>query len=172
MKDNILTPEQYELSLMEKQMTETKLSGITAHGPLTIIHPLYQIFPTRLELIKFEDIFSTHVPHHDFKIKIREDIKQNGLLCPLVLTKENDKYELHSGNHRYAFIKKHATASLCYVAKTKDELFFLTNLNKAVWERHKNKQPVTDFEFLFENKMKKFTDKCLYLLTEGVKTAR
>jgi len=172
MKDNILTPEQYELSLMEKQMTETKLSGITAHGPLTIIHPLYQIFPTRLELIKFEDIFSTHVPHHDFKIKIREDIKQNGLLCPLVLTKENNKYELHSGNHRYAFIKKHATASLCYVAKTKDELFFLTNLNKTVWERHKNKKPVTDFEFLFEDKMKKFTDKCFYLLTEGVKTAR
>lgn len=153
-------------------MIENKLSGITTHGPLTIIHPLYQIFTNRLEIIKFEDIFSTHVPHHDFKIKIREDIKQNGLLCPLVLIKENDKYELHSGNHRYAFIKKYANASLCYVAKTKDELFFLTNLNKEVWKRHKNKLPVTDFQFLFENKMKKFTDKCLYLLTEGVRIAR
>jgi len=153
-------------------MTETKLSGITAHGPLTVIYPLYQIFPTRLELIKFEDIFSTHVPHNDFKIKIREDIKENGLLCPLVLTKENDKYELHSGNHRYAFIKKHASASLCYVAKNKDELFFLANLNKVVWEKHKNKTPVSDFEFLFEDKMKKFTDRCLYLLTQGVRTAR
>jgi len=149
-------------------MTETKLSGITAHGASIIIHPSYQLFPHRLELIKFENIFSTHVPHHDFKIKIREDIKQNGLLCPLVLTKENDKYELHSGNHRYAFIKKHANASLCYVAKNRDELFFLTNLNKIVWERHLNKKPVTDFEFLFEDKMKKYTDKCLHLLTEGV----
>ena len=150
------------------KMTETKLSGITAQGPLTIIHPLYQIFPRRLELIKFEDIMTTHVPHHEFKIQIREDIKQNGLLCPLVVTKENDKYDLHSGNHRYVFIKKHSNASLCYVAKNRDELFFLTNLNKIVWEKHINKLPVTDFEFLFEDKMKNYTDRCLYLLTEGV----
>jgi len=149
-------------------MTETKLSGITAHGGLTIIHPSYQLFPRRLELIKFADIFSTHVPHHEFKIQIREDIKKNGLLCPMVVTKENDKYELHSGNHRYAFIKKHAEASLCYVAKNRDELFFLTNLNKIVWEKHLSKKIITDFEFLFEDKMKKYTDKCLYLLTEGV----
>ena len=90
----------------------------------------------------------------------------------MVVTKENDKYELHSGNHRYAFIKKHAQASLCYVAKNKDELFFLTNLNKVVWEKHNNKELISDFEFLFEDKMKKHTDRCLYLLTEGVRTAR
>jgi len=172
MSNDIWTPEQYELSLMEKQMTETKLSGITAHGPLTIIHPLYQVFPTRLEVIKFEDIMTTHVPHHEFKIQIREDIKKNGLLCPLVVTKENDKYDLHNGNHRYAFIKNHANASLCYVARNKDELFFLSNLNKVVWEKHNNKELICDFEFLFEDKMKKHTDKCLYLLTEGVRKAR
>jgi hypothetical protein len=153
-------------------MTETKLSGITAHGPLTIIHPLYQVFPTRLEVIKFEDIMTTHVPHHEFKIQIREDIKKNGLLCPLVVTKENDKYDLHNGNHRYAFIKNHANASLCYVARNKDELFFLSNLNKVVWEKHNNNELICDFEFLFEDKMKKHTDKCLYLLTEGVRKAR
>jgi hypothetical protein len=153
-------------------MTETKLSGITAHGPLTVIHPLYQIFPHRLELIKFENIITTHVPHHEFKIQIREDIKKNGLLCPLVLTKENDKYDLHSGNHRYAFIKKHANASLCYVARNKDELFFLTVLNKIVWEKHSNKELISNFEFLFEDKMKKHTDKCLHLLTEGVIKSR
>jgi hypothetical protein len=157
---------------MEKQMTETKLSGITAHGTLTIIHPLYQVFPTRLEVIKFEDIMTTHVPHHEFKIQIREDIKKNGLLCPLVVTKENDKYDLHNGNHRYAFIKNHANSSLCYVARNKDELFFLSNLNKVVWEKHNNKELICDFEFLFEDKMKKHTDKCLYLLTEGVRKAR
>jgi len=172
MSNDIWTPEQYELSLMEKQMTETKLLGITAHGPLTIIHPLYQVFPTRLEVIKFEDIMTTHVPHHEFKIQIREDIKKNGLLCPLVVTKENDKYDLHNGNHRYAFIKNHANASLCYVARNKDELFFLSNLNKVVWEKHNNKELICDFEFLFEDKMKKHTDKCLYLLTEGVRKAR
>ena len=172
MSKDIWTPEQYELSLMEKHMTETKLSGITAHGPLTIIHPLYQVFPTRLEVIKFEDIMTTHVPHHEFKIQIREDIKKNGLLCPLVVTKENDKYDLHNGNHRYAFIKNHANASLCYVARNKDELFFLSNLNKVVWEKHNNKELICDFEFLFEDKMKKHTDKCLYLLTEGVRKAR
>jgi hypothetical protein len=172
MSNDIWTPEQYELSLMEKQMTETKLSGITAHGTLKIIHPLYQIFPHRLEVIKFEDIITTHVPHHEFKIQIREDIKKNGLLCPLVVTKENDKYDLHNGNHRYTFIKNHANASLCYVAKNKDELFFFANLNKVVWEKHNNKELIPDFEFLFEDKMKKHTDKCLYLLTEGVRTAR
>ena len=153
-------------------MTETKLSGITAHGPLTIIHPLYQIFPHRLEVIKFDDIMTTHVPHHEFKIQIREDIKKNGLLCPLVVTKENDKDDLHNGNHRYTFIKNHVNASLCYVAKNKDELFFFANLNKVVWEKHNNKKLIPDFEFLFEDKMKKHTDKCLYLLTEGVRTAR
>ena len=153
-------------------MTEIKLSGITAHGPLNVIHPLYQIFPSRLEIIKFEDIITNHVPHNEFKIQIREDIKKNGLLCPLVLTKENDKYDLHNGNHRYIFIKKHVDASLCYVARNRDELFFFSNLNKVVWENHKNNIPITDFEFLFKDPMQKHTHKCLHLLTEGVAKSR
>jgi hypothetical protein len=151
-------------------MIENELKWVTNNGQLTIVHPYYQIFPIRLEIIKFDDIWTNHIPHNDFKSQIRKDIKENGLLCPLVLNKmDNGKYELMSGNHRFVFIKKHANASLCYVARNKDETFFLTHLNKIVWEKHTKKELISDFEFLFtDERIKRFTDKCTHLLTEGV----
>jgi hypothetical protein len=152
-------------------MIENGLKWITNNGQLNIIHPYYQIFPLRLELIKFEDIWTDHIPHHDFKVQIHQSVRENGLLCPLVLNKMNNgKYELMSGNHRFGLIKKYANASLCYVAKNKDETFFLTHLNKIVWEKHIKNELINSFEFLFtDDRIKKFTDRCTHLLTEGVK---
>ena len=34
------------------------ITGITAHGPLKMIHPFYQIFQVRLEVINFQDIIN------------------------------------------------------------------------------------------------------------------
>ena len=42
----------------------TQITGITALGPLKIIHPLYQIFGVRLEVINFDIIINCNHKEH------------------------------------------------------------------------------------------------------------
>ena len=94
-------------------------------------------------------------------------MEQDGLLCPMVVDWNND---IRNGANRFDVIKKRklADGSLFYKAKTPEEVNFLARLNVAVWEKHIAKENIFDFQFLFEGKMKKYTDKCLHLFTENV----
>ena len=132
----------------------------------TIAHPLYQLFPVRLELIYFDQVKSVHGVHHDFKVSIRFDMEKNGLLCPMVLDKDN---VLRNGAHRFKILTKGklADGSLFYKARNDAELNFLSNLNVNVWKLHCANNPPSNFEFLFKPPMQKHTEKCLYLLSEG-----
>jgi len=134
----------------------------------TIVHPLYQLFPNRLELIYFDEVKIVHGTHHDFKITIRNDMEKNGLLCPMVLDENN---YLKSGNHRFKILTKNklANASLFYKTKNDKETFFFSKLNIIVWMMHTSGKPPTDFEFLFKPPMQKHTERCFHLLQEGVK---
>jgi hypothetical protein len=91
----------------------------------------------------------------------------DGLLCPMVVDWNN---EIRNGANRFDVIKKRklADGSLFYKAKTPEEVNFLGRLNVAVWEKHIAKENIFDFQFLFEGKMKKYTEKCLHLFTENV----
>jgi len=148
-------------------MTLDKLARTTHHDSRIIVHPLYQLFPMRLELLWFSDVKQIHTPHNDFKHKVRDSMEKDGLLCPMVVDWNN---EIRNGANRFDVIKKRklADGSLFYKAKTPEEVNFLGRLNVEVWERHIAKKTVTDFEFLFEGKMKKYTEKCLHLFTENV----
>jgi hypothetical protein len=121
----------------------------------------------RLELLWFADVKQIHIPHNDFKHKVRDSMQIDGLLCPMVVDWNN---EVRNGANRFDVLKKKklADGSLFYKAKTPEEVNFLGRLNVEVWERHIAKKTVTDFEFLFEGKMKKYTEKCLHLFTENV----
>jgi hypothetical protein len=121
----------------------------------------------RLELLWFADVKQIHIPHNDFKHKVRDSMQIDGLLCPMVVDWNN---EVRNGANRFDVLKKKklADGSLFYKAKTLEEVNFLGRLNVEVWERHIAKKTVTDFEFLFEGKMKKYTEKCLHLFTENV----
>ena len=144
-----------------------KLARTTHHDSRIIVHPFYQLFPMRLELLWFDDVKQICTPHNDFKHKVRDSMQIDGLLCPMVVDWNND---IRNGANRFAVLKKGklADGSLFYKAKTPEEVNFLGRLNVAVWEKHIAKEDIFDFQFLFEGKMKKYTDKCLHLFTENV----
>lgn len=142
------------------------ISGITAHGPLKMIHPLYQLFPMRLEVVNFDNIINCN--HKEHATDINDSIEDIGLLCPIVLTKNDNKYIISDGCSRYNFIKNYANCSICFVAKTVDEEKFLQQLNKKVFKLHTEQKIIRSLEFLFEDDLLHYTTKCIHLLSEGV----
>jgi|TARA_R110000823_G_scaffold3718_1_gene14122 hypothetical protein len=147
-------------------MTLDKLVKNQVANVGTVIWPLYRVFKERLQLIKFDDIKIIHSTVNEFKQTIREDIKVNGLLCPLVVDKN---LNLRNGNHRFKAIKKFGDASIFYKAQSDEEVNFLSRFNVKIWEMHPN---VNDLGFCFEGKMKKYTDKCLHLFTTDVRVVK
>jgi hypothetical protein len=144
-----------------------KLHRVKDHASRTIVYPVYQLFPHRLELLYFDSVKAVHSSHNDFKNTIKEDMEKNGLLCPMVVDINNN---LRNCKHRLKVLTKNklADASLFYKARDERELSFLSKLNVVVWKLHQAKTPPTDFEFLFKPPMQNYTDKCLHLLKEGV----
>ena len=131
----------------------------------TIVHPLYQLFPTRLEL-KYYDEIKTEDTSYDFKSKLKENLEVNGLLCPMIIDQNNF---LKKSINRFMIVKKFSDASLFYKTKNEKEINFFEKLNLVVWKMHLDNKPPVDFQFLFNPPMQKYTDECLYLLQEGVK---
>jgi len=131
----------------------------------TIVHPLYQLFPTRLEL-KYYDEIKTEETQYDFKSKLKENLEVNGLLCPMIIDQNNN---LKKSVNRFTIIKKFSDASLFYKAKSEKEVNFFEKLNLVVWKMHSDNKPPQDFQFLFSPPMQKYTDECIHLLQEGVK---
>jgi len=131
----------------------------------TIVHPLYQLFPTRLEL-KYYDEIKTEETQYDFKSKLKENLEVNGLLCPMIIDQNNN---LKKSINRFTIIKKFSDASLFYKTKSEKEVNFFEKLNLVVWKMHSDNKPPQDFQFLFSPPMQKYTDECIHLLQEGVK---
>jgi hypothetical protein len=131
----------------------------------TIVHPLYQLFPTRLEL-KYYDEIKTEDTSYDFKSKLQENLEVNGLLCPMIIDQNNF---LKKSINRFMIVKKFSDASLFYKTKSEKEVNFFEKLNLVVWKMHSDNKPPQDFQFLFSPPMQKYTDECIHLLQEGVK---
>jgi len=129
--------------------------NIPGYGKL--IYPLYQLFKERLKPIKFEHVNIIHGTHLEFKQRIKDSIKNEGLLCPMVVNKKN---ELINGNHRFKALQTLGDASLFYYADNQAEENFFSRLNVEVWKLHPN---VESHQFMFEGKMKPYTEKCMHL---------
>ena len=136
---------------------------IAGHG--TVIWPLYMVFKERLQIVKFDNIKIVHGTHPDFKQTVKKDIEKNGLLCPLVVDKD---LVLQNGNHRLRAIRKHGDASFFYVGKTDQEVNFFSRLNVLCWELHPDMSQL--MEKLWQDKMKKYTEKVTHLFTENVRS--
>ena len=133
----------------------------------TIAHPLYQLFPMRLELMYYDQI-KVEDAQYDFKSKLKENLELNGLLCPMILDYNNN---LKKSTNRFMIIKKFSDASLFYKTKNEQEINFFEKLNLVVCKMHLDNNPPVDFEFLFQPPMQKYTERCIYLLSEGVRRA-
>ena len=142
-----------------------KLHKTRDQGLRTIVHPLYQLFPTRLEL-KYFDTIKINNEQFNFQTKIKDDLELNGLLCPMIIDNNN---VLQKSINRFIVLKKYGDASLFYQVKNQKEINFFEKLNIIVWKKHIENKTVTNFEFLFNPPMQKYTDECIYLLQEGVK---
>jgi len=142
------------------------ITGITVLGPLKTIHPLYQIFGVRLEMINFDNIINCE--HKEHATDLNDSIEDIGLICPIVLSKKDNKYIITDGCSRYNFIKEHVNSSICYIAKNVDEEKFLQQMNKKVFKIHMQKETIKSFEFLFQDDIVEYTAKCTYLFSEGV----
>ena len=137
--------------------------NIPGYGKL--IYPLYQLFKERLKPIKFEHVVIVHGTTLEFRNTIKESINKEGLLCPMVVNKRG---ELMNGNHRFKVLQTLGDASLFYHADTREEENFFSRLNVEIWKLHPN---VMDHSFMFEGKMKPYTEKCMHLF-QNVKRVR
>ena len=127
-----------------------------------IAWPKYQIIAKRIKVFSFDEI-STHSTHNEHKQLIKQSIEQIGFLNPPVITKE--KFWC-SGNHSFNIMqKKDYTHIICYQALNKDEEYFLSRMNKLVWEIIKRGDEVRSFEFIFQDsKLNTLIEKCKTLL--------
>ena len=136
---------------------------IAGHG--TVIWPLYMVFKERLQIVKFDNIKIVHGTHPDFKQTVKKDIEKNGLLCPLVVDKN---LVLQNGNHRLRAIRKHGDATFVYKSESDAEVNFFSRLNVLCWELHPDMSQL--MEKLWQDKMKKYTEKVTHLFTENVRS--
>lgn len=131
----------------------------------TIVHPMYQLFPLRLELNYYKNVKINNIKYN-FQSNLKEDLEKNGLLCPMILDKNNN---LTKSTNRFLILKKFSDASLFYKTKNDKEINFFEQLNLIVWKMHTENKPPVDFEFLFNPPMQKYTTDCLSLLYEGIR---
>ena len=101
------------------------------------IKPKKIIFNTILETIKFNSLKPRQFHlNNELITQLKLDIKENGLLCPLVV---HSNKTLLDGHHRYEAIKDYCTETLVYVVKDKDMENLLSKLNSYIWFDTKGK---------------------------------
>lgn len=66
----------------------------------------------------------------DLIITLKKEIKEEGLLCPLVINRYN---LLLDGHHRYEAIKDYCTEIDVYVVNSKHMERYLSTLNSYLW---------------------------------------
>lgn len=95
------------------------------------IKPQKIIFHTLLQKIKLNSVkprqFNLNI---ELVTQLKIDIKENGLLCPLVV---HSNKTLLDGHHRYEAIKDYCTETLVYVVKDKDMENLLSKVNSYMW---------------------------------------
>ena len=95
------------------------------------VKPQKIIFHTLLQKIKLNSVkprqFNLNI---ELVTQLKIDIKENGLLCPLVV---HSNKTLLDGHHRYEAIKDYCTETLVYVVKDKDMENLLSKVNSYMW---------------------------------------
>ena len=95
------------------------------------VKPQKIIFHTLLQKIKLDSIKPRQLNLNiELVTQLKIDIKENGLLCPLVI---HSNKTLLDGHHRYEAIKDYCTETLVYVVKDKDMENLLSKVNSYMW---------------------------------------
>ena len=95
-----------------------------------LLKPRKIVFYSILKPIKIKNIKPNQINNNQELIdQLEIDIKQNGLLCPLVV----NNGVLIDGHHRYEAIKDFCTETLVYVVNDNDMEKLLSKLNSYIW---------------------------------------
>lgn len=95
------------------------------------VKPQKIIFHTLLQKIKLNSVKPRQLNLNiELVTQLKIDIKENGLLCPLVV---HSNKTLLDGHHRYEAIKDYCTETLVYVVKDKDMENLLSKVNSYMW---------------------------------------
>ena len=95
------------------------------------VTPQKIIFHTLLQKIKLDSIKPRQLNLNiELVTQLKIDIKENGLLCPLVI---HSNKTLLDGHHRYEAIKDYCTETLVYIVKDKDMENLLSKINSYIW---------------------------------------
>jgi len=101
------------------------------------IKPQKIIFNTLLKKVRLDSLKPRQLNLNIELInQLKIEIKENGLLCPLVI---HDNKTLLDGHHRYEAIKDYCAETLVYVVKDKDMENLLSKLNSYIWFDSKGK---------------------------------
>ena len=101
------------------------------------IKPQKIIFNTLLKKVRLDSLKPRQLNLNIELInQLKIEIKENGLLCPLVI---HDNKTLLDGHHRYEAIKDCCTETLVYIVKDKDMENLLSKLNSYIWFDSKGK---------------------------------
>ena len=106
---------------------------------MNILIPKLILFPKRIVTVDITFLNLTQSYTNKFFIsKLKEDLRNNGLLCPLVVSKER---RLIDGNHRYEAMKDDYTHIVAYeIDDTEEEDVFFSRLNSRLWQENKWRQ--------------------------------
>ncbi len=95
------------------------------------LEPKLIIFKTLIKSVVIDTIKPRQFNlNQDLIDTLKKDIKEKGLLCPLVVHENN---QLLDGHHRYEAIKDFCTYTHAYVVKDNDMEKLLSKLNSYLW---------------------------------------
>ena len=103
---------------------------------MNILIPKLILFPKRIVTVDLFFLQITQSYTNKFFIgELKDDIRKNGLLCPLVVSKER---RLIDGNHRYEAMKEDYTHAVAYeIDDIEEEDVFFSRLNSRLWQENK-----------------------------------
>jgi hypothetical protein len=133
---------------------------------MKIAYPKYQIFKNRLKVYLFKDVKLEHIPIEKSILRVRNQMQELGLLCPMVLDPHIDR--VRSGTNRYIELKRQGyDGSLFYKSKNSNEAELFHHMNVINFKLH----PVSNFDFIYNEDLKLLLKLCPDLLEEhGFKT--
>lgn len=133
---------------------------------MKIAYPKYQIFKNRLKVYLFKDVKLEHTPIESSVARVRNQMQELGLLCPMVLDPHIDR--VRSGTNRYIELKRQGyDGSLFYKSKNSNEAELFHHINVRNFQHH----PVSNFDFIYDEDLKFLLKLCPDLLEEnGFKT--
>ena len=95
------------------------------------LKPKKIIFKSLIKHVNIKDLKPRQTNNNqEFVNKLKDNINKYGLLCPLVVDKDNN---LLDGHHRYWAIKNFCSQTLAYVVRDNDMDKFLSKLNSYIW---------------------------------------